>query len=101
MLDFKKSIDPNRFKYDKVMEEGLKQLREIAKDEGYSSEETDSAFNRLGRLLVHNLDRDLDTNRKSIEQYLGSEIVGRYYYDRGRVAGLSAMTKALSRPKRS
>ncbi len=73
-------------KYDKVMEEGLKQLREIAKDEGYSSEETDSAFNRLGRLLVHNLDKDLDTNRKSIEQYLGSEIVGRYYYDRGRVA---------------
>ncbi len=94
--DFKKSIDPNRFKYDKVMEEGLKQLREIAKDEGYSSEETDSAFNRLGRLLVHNLDKDLDTNRKSIEQYLGSEIVGRYYYDRGRVAWSLRDDKALS-----
>lgn len=93
--DFKKSIDPNRFKYDKVMEEGLKQLREIAGEEGYSNAETDSVFNRLGELLVHNLDKDLDTNRKSIEQYLGSEIVGRYYYDRGRVAWSLRDDKAL------
>ncbi len=93
--DFKKSIDPNRFKYDKVMEEGLKQLREIAGEEGDSNAETDSVFNRLGELLVHNLDKDLDTNRKSIEQYLGSEIVGRYYYDRGRVAWSLRDDKAL------
>lgn len=82
--DFKKSIDPARFKYDKVMEEAMKQLREIATDEGYMDDKTTAAFDSLQSLLVHDLNRDLDTHRKEIEKYLGSEIVGRYYFDRGK-----------------
>lgn len=93
--DFKKSIDPKRFRYDRVMEEGMKQLREIATEEGYMGDETTAAFDSLQKLLTHDLDRDLDTHRKEIEEYLGSEIVSRYYYDKGKSAYILPNDKAL------
>lgn len=93
--DFKKSIDPARFKYDRVMEDAMKQLREIATDEGYMGDETTAAFDTLQRLLVHDLNRDLDTHRPEIEEYLGSELMGRYYYDRGKSAYALRGDKAL------
>lgn len=82
--DFKNSIDPARFKYDRAMEEATEQLRSIAEEEGYINPETTAAFDTLKKLLTHNLDRDLDTHRKQIEQYLGAEIVSRYYLSPGR-----------------
>lgn len=94
--DFKKSIDPARFKYDRVMEEGMKQLREIATEEGYMGDETTAAFDSLAKLLTHDLNRDLDTHRKDIEDYLGSEIVSRYYYDKGKSAYILPGDKALN-----
>ncbi len=93
--DFKKSIDPKRFKYDRVMEEAMKQLREIATDEGYMGEETTAAFDSLQKLLIHDLDRDLNTHRDEITDYLGSEIVSRYYYDKGKTAYALRTDKAL------
>ncbi len=93
--DFKKSIDPARFKYDRVMEEAMKQLRDIATEEGYMGDETTAAFDSLQKLLIHDLDRDLDTHRPEIEEYLGSEIMGRYYYDRGKTAYMLRNDKAF------
>lgn len=93
--DFKKSIDPTRFKYDRVMEEAMKQLREIATDEGYMGDETTAAFDSLQKLLIHDLDRDLNTHRDEITEYLGSEIVSRYYYDKGKTAYALRTDKAL------
>ncbi len=83
--DFKKSIDPERFKYDKACEEMVKALRETAEAEGYMNDETKAQIDTLAKLLTHNLDHDLDTHRKEIEEYLGSEIASRYYYDRGKI----------------
>lgn len=94
--DFKKSIDPARFKYDRVMEDAMKQLRDIAKDEGYMTEQATAAFDTLQRLLVHDLDRDLDTHREEITEYLGSEIVSRYYYDKGKTAYIIPGDKAFN-----
>lgn len=82
--DFKSTIDPARFKYDKVMEEATEQLRKLAKEEGYLDDNTSAAFDSLSKALTHNLDRDLDVNRKQIESYLGAEIVSRYYHLAGR-----------------
>ncbi|MDE7403420.1 MAG: S41 family peptidase [Muribaculaceae bacterium] len=82
--DFKASIDPDRFKYDRVMEDAVKQLREIADDEGYMTSEASEAFDALQKHLTHDLNRDLDTHRAEIEDYLGSEIIGRYYFDAGK-----------------
>lgn len=93
--DFKKSIDPQRFKYDKVMEEAMKQLREIATEEGYMGEDTKAAFDTLQGLLKHDLNRDLDTHRNEISDYLGSEIVSRYYYDAGKTAYIIPGDKAF------
>lgn len=82
--EFKTFIDPKKFKYDSAMEEATEQLRKVADEEGYINDETTAAFDSLKKLLTHNLDRDLDTHRKHIEEYLGGEIVSRYYFDRGR-----------------
>lgn len=93
--DFKSTIDPTRFKYDRVMEDAVKTLRDIATDEGYMGEETTEAFDRLQALLVHDLQHDLDMHRPEIEDYLGSEIVSRYYYDPGKSEYLLRTDKAL------
>lgn len=80
---FKKFIDPKKFQYDKVCEDGLKQLREVADAEGYMNDSTKAVFASLEKLLKHDLNRDLDTHRKMISEILALEIVKRYYYQRG------------------
>ncbi|MDE7438637.1 MAG: S41 family peptidase [Muribaculaceae bacterium] len=83
---FKASIDPDKFKYDKACEEMMKQLRQVAEAEGYMNDETKTQFDALSKLLTHNLEHDLDNNRKMLSEYLGSEIVERYYSERGKTA---------------
>lgn len=83
--DFKSTIDPGRLKYDKVCESMLKTLEETAEIEGYMNDSTKAEFATMRRLLTHDLNRDLDTHRKMISEYLSQDIVGRYYYTRGEV----------------
>ncbi len=96
--DFKASIDPKRFKYDKVGEDLIKQLNETLDAEGYMNDSVRSQLDGLSRLLIHDLDSDLDIKRKDIAEYLGEEIASRYYYERGRAAqqlkGDTAMAEA-------
>lgn len=94
--DFKASIDPAKFKYDSTMESATEQLRNIARDEGYINDETTAAFDNLKKLLTHNLDRDFDTHRPQVEEYLGSEIVSRYYPGKGRNAYTVRDDKAIA-----
>lgn len=84
--DFKRSIDPARFKYDKVGEDLIKQLRETLEQEGYMSDEVKTTIDSLSKMLIHDLNSDLDAKRPEIAQYLAEEIAGRYHYDRGRMA---------------
>lgn len=81
--EFKKSIDPAKFNYDKVCENILKNLREAAKIEGYASDTLSAEIDRLETMLKHPLDRDLDTHRSAITPYLEREIANRYYYREG------------------
>lgn len=83
--EFKKSIDPSKLKYDKVLDELLKELRETAGEEGYLTDETQAALDALTPLLTHNLNRDLDTHKEEICEYLAAEIASRYYFDKGRI----------------
>ncbi len=80
---FKAFINPDKFNYDKVCEDGLKQLREVAQTEGYMNDSTKAVFAQLENLLKHDLNKDLDLHRTLISQILGVEIVKRYYYQRG------------------
>lgn len=93
--DFKASIDPEKFRYDDTMDKATEQLRDIAKDEGLINDETTAAFDHLKALLKHDLQRDLDKNRKQVAEYLGSEIIGRYYYEPGRTEYLTRGDDAI------
>lgn len=83
--EFKKSIDPEKFKYDKVCEQLVSQLRDVAKTEGYMNDETSAQIDSLAKLLTHDLNRDLDTHREDISGYIAADLMRRYYYDRGRI----------------
>ncbi len=83
--DFKRSIDPDRFKYDKVCEEMVKQLRETAEVEGYMSDTTKALIDSLAVSLTHNLQHDLDVARPEVSEYLAEEIVTRYYFEPGKI----------------
>lgn len=83
--EFKEFIDPGRFDYDKVCETAVDQLRKLADSEGYMNDSIKAQFDLLAGMLRHDLGHDLDINRKNISPYLASEIVGRYYYDRGQI----------------
>ena len=83
--DFKKFIDPEKFQYDKVCEKMLSDLKETAKIEGYANDSINAQFEILEGMLKHNLDKDLDNNRKEISELLASEIIKRYYYQKGQI----------------
>ncbi|WP_289731926.1 S41 family peptidase [uncultured Duncaniella sp.] len=82
---FKNFIDPAKFNYDKVCENAIEQLREIAKVEGYMNDSTSAQFDILASMLKHDLKRDLDLNRKNLSPYIAREILNRYYFNRGEV----------------
>ncbi len=83
--DFKAFIDPEKFEYDKVCEKSLASLKKTAEEEGYLNDETKAEFERLEKLLKHDLDKDLDLHRDDIEKLLGKEIIKNYYYQRGQM----------------
>lgn len=83
--DFKTFIDPSKFEYDKVCEKSLEELKKTAEDEGYLNDETKAEFERLEKLLKHDLNKDLDLHRDDIEKLLGKEIIKNYYYQRGQM----------------
>jgi carboxyl-terminal processing protease len=63
----------------------LDELEKVAKAEGYMTDSAKVSFDSLRTLLKHDLDKDLDTHRASISEYLSSEIVSRYYNQRGEI----------------
>ena len=83
--DFKKSIDPKKLKYDKVLDEILKELRKTAGEEDYLNDQTTALLDSLSPLMTHNLSHDLDNRREEVSGYLGAEIAQRYYFDKGKI----------------
>lgn len=75
--DFKKFIDPKKLDYDKGCEILISRLETAAKEEGYYSDEVKANIDSLKTHLHHDLNRDLDINRKAISFYLESDIVTR------------------------
>ena len=83
--DFKQSIDPQKLKYDKVLDELLKELRKTAEEEGYLTDAVTASIDSLQPMLTHNLNHDLDNRRKEVSEYLGGEIAQRYWFDNGKL----------------
>lgn len=82
---FKASIDPDRFKYDRQCESAIQYLRDAAKTEGYMTDSVAAQFDVLASLLKHDLNHDLEINRKEISDLLEDEIAIRYFSDGERV----------------
>lgn len=81
--EFKEFINPDKFKYDRTTDLIMEQLEKAVKTEGYLDTAVQAQMDTLKNLLRHDLNHDLDLNRKAISQYLAGEIVERYYSERG------------------
>ena len=80
-MDFVKGKD---FNYTTQSELALEKLKQAAQDDGYL-DEVKGKIDELEKTLAANKANDLVKNRKDIEELLRSEIVGRYYYQKGRI----------------
>ena len=92
------------FKYDQQTEKMLKNLKEMAEFEGYLTDAS-KEFEALEKKLSHNLDRDLDYFSTDIKKMIATEIIKRYYYQRGNIIqqlkdddGLKEAMKILNDP---
>lgn len=81
--EFKAFINPDKFKYDRTTDLIMEQLEKAVETEGYLDTAVQAQMDTLKNLLRHDLNHDLDLNRKAISQYLAGEIVERYYSERG------------------
>ncbi len=95
--EFKAFINPDKFEYDKVCEAGLKALKDVAKAEGYMNDSTSIEFERLEKLLKHDLSHDLDTHRSEIAKHLAQEILDRYYFQQGQLEYMVRKDEAIDR----
>lgn len=82
--DFKEFVKKKDFKYDRQSGKILKDLKEVAEFEGYMDEASEE-YKALEAKLTPNLDRDLARFEDQIRKMIASEIVKRYYFQRGEV----------------
>ncbi len=78
--NFKKYAIEHKFSYDKQSEKVLKQLKSVAKFEGY---DVDNEIKALEAKLTHNEDYDFEHWKTEIKRLLNAEIMLRYYYRKG------------------
>ncbi len=83
--DFVTFVKAQNFEYPKQSTEILKDLREALKDDN-RSEEAEPILAQIDSLLQSDIESDLQRARAEIDEYLGNEIVGRYYYQKGKYA---------------
>ena len=79
---FKNYAKEKNFTYDRQSEKVLKNLKEIAKFEGYMNSDS-TIFNELEARLTPNLDRDFELYKDQIKKLMASEIIKRYYFQKG------------------
>jgi carboxyl-terminal processing protease len=82
---FKKFMAEKNFEYDRQSGKALDALREVAQFEGFTDDTDSTLFVALGEKLKPDLERDLERYKKVIKALIASEIVKRYYYQRGEI----------------
>lgn len=83
--EFANSIDAKTFKYDKLCNQILEQLRQTAELEGYLNDDVKNTIKTLEEQLDHDLKSDIYTKRPKIEEYMTEEIASRWFPGQGRV----------------
>lgn len=94
--DFVKFVKQSGFSYVTESEMELLQLEKAAKEEGYY-EKISQQVELLKKQLEDEKANDIERNRKDIEELLKAEIVGRYYFQTGRIVTSLKTDEDLSR----
>ena len=82
--EFRQRVVDSGFNYDPVSKKQLNELVKTAKFEGYY-DEARTEFEALEQKLRHNVARDLDKQRATIQQMLEMDILAAYYYQAGTI----------------
>ena len=82
--DFMQFVKEKNFTYTTESEKAIEKLKKTAKEEGYL-DKIQPQIELLEKNFAAEKENDLINNRKDIEELLRSEIVGRYYYQKGRI----------------
>ena len=82
--DFMSFVNSKNFTYTTESEKAIEKLKKTAKEEGYL-DKIQPQIEQLEKNFAAEKKNDLLSNRKDIEELLRSEIVGRYYYQKGRI----------------
>jgi carboxyl-terminal processing protease len=82
--DFKTFLTGKDYAYSTETERLLEKLEEAARKEKYA-QEIEEDFENLEEAIFQNKAKDLDLFRDQISRFLSSEIVARYYYQKGRI----------------
>ena len=94
--DFVKFVKERGFSYVTESEMALLQLEKSAKEEGYY-DKISQQVESLKKQLEDDKANDLLRNRKDIEELLKAEIVGRYYFQTGRIVTSLKTDEVLDR----
>ena len=84
MNDLLQMAKDRNFKYDRMSEKRLEDLKKMAQFEGYYDDAKDE-FDALEKKLEHNLERDFEINKKDIRRMMALEIVKRFAYQAGSI----------------
>ena len=82
--DFVKYVESQEFEYTSESEKDFEELVKTAKFEGYY-DNIKTQLDMLENELKSHKDNDLINNRKEIAEILKLEIVGRYYFQKGKI----------------
>lgn len=80
--EFKEFVKSKDFKYDQLSSRSLQQLKSVMEFEGYL-ETASEEYKALENKLKPDLERDLTIFEEEIRQLIESEIVKRYYFQKG------------------
>ncbi len=82
--DFLNFLSDKNYDYTTRSEKELSDLRKSTEKEKYF-EDVKTEFEALKLKIIHNKNDDLERNKVEIKRFLSSEIITRYYYQRGRI----------------
>lgn len=82
--EFKAFVLQQDFEYKTASSEMMKKLEETAKDENFMSD-AQTEYDALMEKIKPSKERDLEKFKAEIVELLEDEIVGRYYYQKGRI----------------
>ena len=82
--ELKRLAKEKNFKYDRLSEKRLEELKKTAQFEGYY-EDAKAEFDALEAKLQHNIEQEMDRYKDDIMQLMAIEVVKRYYFQAGMI----------------